>query len=222
MATVPTVPTGYTLEEAEADIAELRGQLEILQEAHSQGDSTGQPNTPAAGVTGFSSAGHHKYVSTDTNSYNTGTLRLSILAALTISSTSPVTVAGGGVALSAPVAAAHYKFRFVGSIATNSGTGPTAVAFRISCPAFTTGSYSASFSGTGGPFTWRFDNTSGGGVDLLGPALTSGSGIFYGFDVEGDIVFTSPGTLLLQARQNAGSISYVIASNSFMELSPIT
>ncbi len=69
MALVP-----YTLEQAEEDIAVLRGLIDILNEAHAVNDITaGQtPNTPTGGYTQFSSAGHQKYVSSDGSSYNTG------------------------------------------------------------------------------------------------------------------------------------------------------
>jgi hypothetical protein len=219
----PTTDAPYTLEQAEEDIAALTGQVTTLDEAHTQYDGGVVPNTPSpSGYTSFSASGHEKYQSADGNAYNTGTLRLAIIGSQTVTSTSPVIVgSNGGVSLSTPVAAAHYHFRFhVWFIGNGTGTGGTSD-FRVACPAFTNGSYSGSFFGNGLTGFVRFDNTSGGGVDLLGPApVTTAT---YLAVVEGDCIFTASGTLSLSGRLSAaGTLQYTIASNSFLELSPLT
>lgn len=53
----------YTLEQAEQDIADLRGTVELLSEAHSQVDSGGVPNTADANAyTWYSAAGQPSYI----------------------------------------------------------------------------------------------------------------------------------------------------------------
>lgn len=58
---MPQAP--YTLEQAEEDIAELRGIVDLLTEAHSQVDSGTVPNTADVnGYTWFSAAGQPSYI----------------------------------------------------------------------------------------------------------------------------------------------------------------
>src|SRR5258707_12753711 len=61
----------YTLEDAETDIAPLRGQVDRLSEVLTKLDSTDPPNTPAAGLIHYSIGGQHKYASSDRGYYNT-------------------------------------------------------------------------------------------------------------------------------------------------------
>src|SRR5258708_28229394 len=64
-------PDAYTLEDAETDIATLRGQVDRLSEVLTKLDSTDPPNTPAAGLIHYSIGGQHKYASSDGGYYNT-------------------------------------------------------------------------------------------------------------------------------------------------------
>jgi hypothetical protein len=177
------------------------------------------PATPTAGPVVFGSGGNQQYKGTDGNVYNTGRASVATTAAQTIVSTSYVTAGSPGLSL--PVAAAAYRFRFhIWFVPNSTGTAGNA-AFRLQGPAFTTGSYAGDFAGNGTTGIVRFDNTSGFNVVLTGPALTASSSIFYRGDIEGRCVFTSAGTLLLQAAlSSSGTTEFVIAQQSFLELFP--
>src|SRR5260370_20446649 len=66
----------YSLEDAERDIAALRGQVDRLTEVLTKNDSTDPPTNPAAGLIHYSLGGHHKYASSDGTDYNSGRLTL--------------------------------------------------------------------------------------------------------------------------------------------------
>lgn len=161
-----------------------------------------------------------RFTGPDTNVYDTGRLTVFTTAAQTISSTVYTGVTGGGVALSAPVIAGTYHFRFHLWYKDNGAGAAGNADFKVQGPAFTVGSYAGNFAGNGPLVSVRFDNTSGFNVVLVGPALTSGSGVFFVADIEGVCTFTAAGTLALQsAISAAGTTNFVIAAGSFLELS---
>ena len=97
----------YTLEDAERDIATLRGQVDRLTEVLTKNDSTNPPTNPAAGLIHYSLAGHHKYASADGSDFNTGRLTLSNTAPQTINPAAVTPITG----LTCPVAAnTTYEF----------------------------------------------------------------------------------------------------------------
>lgn len=209
----------YSLEQAELDVATLIGQADRMSEVITKNDSTDPPNLPAAGIIHYSLGGQHKYASADGNYYNTGRLTLRTTGG-TISATAFATIGG----LSAPVAAAEYHFRahlmYVGN-----GTGTTAVAlFKVTSPAFTSGSLSLVGTANGPLVSVRFDNASGFGTSLSAPVLTAAdSTTRYDAVIEGDAIFTASGTLAVQAAINgAGTAQFVIAAGSTLELFPVT
>jgi hypothetical protein len=163
-----------------------------------------------------------RFAGPDGNDYNTGRCTISMTAAQTISSVTYTGVTGGGVALSAPVVAGTYHFRFHVWLKDNGAGAAGNADFKVQGPAFTVGSYAGDFAGNGTTGIVRFDNTSGFNVVLTGPGLTSGSGTFYRGDIEGVCTFTAAGTLLLQAAiSGAGTTNFVIAAGSFLELFPV-
>jgi hypothetical protein len=221
MATVPALTTTYTLEQAEEDIAQLRGQVDLSNEAQTISDGAVVPNTPAAsGVTLYSAAAQLNYASFDGNDYNTG--RLTALftgTSQTINSTSMVNVNG----LTVPVAAGTYKFRSFIPLVTNGSGAAGAPAFKLQGPAFSSGGYILSGMTNGSTGVARYDNTSGFNFAMNGPGLTATSGLATVVWIEGFCVFTASGTLLVQAAlSGAGTSQYVVAVGAYLELSPIT
>lgn len=62
MATIPPLTTGYTLEEAEEDIADLRGQVDAMDEVISLLDGPIPNSTPISGCQLYSTNGQPTYV----------------------------------------------------------------------------------------------------------------------------------------------------------------
>lgn len=220
----PTAGATYTLEQAASDIAALRGQIDVINEAHIILDGGVVPNiTPSSGVTLYSQAGDLHYEGFDGNEYQTGRFSVVSTAATTIASTSPA-ILGSPTAFSAPVAIGTYHFRahlmYIGN-----GTGATTAspAFRVTCPAFSAGSYQLVGTANGPLVSVRFDNTSGGGVDLAAPSLTSGD-VTTRFDavIEGALAFSATGILSITARIPVSTnAQYVIAQGSSFDVWPI-
>lgn len=217
-----TASASYTLEQAEEDIATLRGLVDTMNEAHSILDGGVVPNiTPSSGVTLFSQSGQLEYESFDANEYNTGRITLPLTgSSQTISSTSPVIINN----MTTPVAIGTYHFRahimYVGN-----GTGATGTAdFRIICPAFTVGGYSLVGTANGPLVSVRYDNTSGGGVNLQAPSMVGGvSNLRFDVVIEGSATFTASGTLAVQGLlDGAGLAQFVIAGGSTFEVFPVT
>jgi hypothetical protein len=218
-----TASASYTLEQAEEDIATLRGLVDTMNEAHSILDGGVVPNiTPSSGVTLFSQGGDLHYEGFDGNEYSTGRATFLLTgSSQTISSTSPVVINN----MTTPVGAGSYHFRALVMYQGN-GTGTTAStpAFRITCPAFTTGGYGM-VAATNGPLvSVRYDNTSGGGVDLLAPQIPSNATTLrYNAVIEGSATFTATGTLSVTARLSGlvSDFQYVIAGGSVLSVFPV-
>lgn len=217
-----TASASYTLEQAEEDIATLRGLVDTMNEAHTILDGGVIPNiTPSSGVTLFSNGGQLEYEGFDANDYDTGRLTLPLTgSSQTISSTSPVTINN----MTTPVAAATYHFRahimYVGN-----GTGTTGTAdFRINSPAFTVGGCQLVGTANGPLVSVRFDNASGFGTSLQAPLIQTGNNsLRYDVVIEGEATFTASGTLSVAAAiDGAGLAQFVIAAGSTFVVWPVT
>jgi len=104
MTTIP-----FDLEQARLDIADLRGSLDRLFEAHTKSDGGVIPNTPAAAtdLTGYASTGHEKYISgADGGTYNMGRASGFVTSNQLINSTSAAAITGlAGFAITSAVPA---------------------------------------------------------------------------------------------------------------------
>lgn len=93
MATVP-----YTLEDAAADIADLRGQVTLLEEAHSQIDPGFVPNTPDPNTyTLFSVAGQPNYINDQGLTMGLSGGQLANVTPTTVTAASLTNIAAGPV-----------------------------------------------------------------------------------------------------------------------------
>jgi hypothetical protein len=153
----------------------------------------------------------------DSNQYNSGPLILPTSAG-TISSTAFTTLA------SKTVTAGRYRFRahlmYVGN-----GTGATSDTplFRLTSPAFASGSAQLVGTANGPLVSVRFDNASGFGSSLGAPTLATGdTATRFDAVIEGEALFTAGGTLAVQAALHvAGSAQFVIAAGSTFDISPV-
>src|SRR5260370_30150293 len=124
----------YSLEDAERDIAALRGQVDRLTEVLTKNDSTDPPTNPAAGLIHYSLGGHHKYASSDGTDYNSGRLTLlNTNPPQTINVTADTVINGLQATVSANVT---YAFRGIlrlkqGGVNTNQTLGFTGPAVRF-------------------------------------------------------------------------------------------
>lgn len=222
MATVPALTTTYTLEQAEEDIAQLRGQTDVSGEVQTFTDGSVVPNTPAAsGSSVYSAGGQLKYVGFDGNAYSSGRSTVFTAGSQSIVSTSPVVVSGGGSSLSQNVVTGSYKFVFhLMCVPNGTGAGGNS-RFRLNGPAFSAGSYTMT-NVTNGATVARFDNTSGFGVLMPGNPMTSTLPVV-DVVIKGVCTFTASAALSVSAAlTGAGDAQYVIAIGSSMDLYPIT
>ena len=111
----------YRLEDAETDIATLRGQLDRLSEVLTKNDSTDPPNIPAAGLIHHSVTGFHKYASSDGSLYTTGVQTAHHAGGQTVSSAVQATISG----LTLNVGAAAYVYEAWLQIASDANVNNT-------------------------------------------------------------------------------------------------
>jgi hypothetical protein len=178
--------------------------------------------TSGAGLLAF--LGHLNYVSTaDGNAYDTGRLTLAMTGPQTISSTGFTTLSGGGITLSKALKAGSYSFRahlmYVGN---GTGTAGNAL-FKMNSAAFSSGSCQLVATANGPLVSVRFDNASGFGGSLIGPALTTGDTTTrVNAVIEGQAVLTAAGTLNVQAAiSGAGTSQFIMAAGSKLEIFPV-
>jgi hypothetical protein len=207
---------GYTLEQAEAEIAELRGLIDVLTEAHVKGDATDAPDVPAAGLISYSSGGHEKYTSADGTAYNTGRLTLSMPSGLHITSTSDSLLTG----MSCAVAAGSYRFSGVifftmgttnaGAVIACSPHGPTA-------SVYITGIYY--FANLGGSISSRTATVLGTGPSSNASIAVNAAAhaVFHGF-----ATFTASGTFSIQAAEATSGVDFTAQAGSYCDLMPVT
>lgn len=202
----------YTLEEAAQDIATLRGLVDKLTEILAQDDSTA-PNTPTAGIAGYSAAGHGKYASADGNAYNTGRLTLPSTGALTLTS-SLQTVPG----LSASLAAGTYVFDGLLLISVTTGGGT--MTYEGTCAAgltFSDGRISFTELVSNAPVAGAEYNTFATQIAMTN-ALGTANRLTY---VKGWGVVSVAGTLNIQAKLSSGSAS-ILQYGTFLNVFPVT
>lgn len=211
---MPVAP--YTLEQAEADIAALRGQVTNLGEAHSQTDGAVVPNAPdSLSHIGFGSAGHQKYISgADGNTFNTGRLSLTGPAADQSVSSAVDTLIGG---LACPVTAGTY--RIGGTISCLQGGGAFAQNISFHGPATSAVSlvvvYFLQGSGASNGLA-RITSLQ----TVASPAFAGGS-VFW-LDFGGVVVFSASGTFSVQASEGTSGHTFSVLANSFCDLMPVT
>jgi hypothetical protein len=210
----------YTLEQAETDIASLRGLVDRMSEVITKNDSTDSPTIPAAGIIHHSTAGQHKYASSDGSLYNTGRLHILVNASQTISSTTPAIVGANSVPLSCPVKAATGTYHVHGIITCVQGATADVQNFRFNGPAVAAPSRmnwkSYNLAGSAGLGTSSVTDI---GVTAFGtPAWAIGATFFTEYD--GHYVFTADGTLSLVAAESTNLHTFAIAIGSFMIVEP--
>ena len=216
----------YTLEQAEDDIAVLRGQSDRMSEVITKNDSTDPPNGPAAGIIHYSAGGHHKYASADTGFYNTGHVFLRTTANQTINSTSQVTAGANSVPLQVPVTAGMYYLR--SQVTWTQGGVQANQAARVNGPAVTDMLVTM--------LTWT-RSTTGGSVfaydantinaDLGTPLGAGGTGYPNGtvniWEIEGYCNFSAAGTLSVDARcVTLSTDTFVVNAGSFLLVMAVT
>jgi hypothetical protein len=212
----------YTLEQAEDDIAVLRGQVDRLSEILTQYDvAAGQvPNSVTLGYVQHSSTGQMKYLSDDGNAYNTGRLTIPCSGQQTINSASFTAVNGLTCSLGA------LTYRVSGQIAFSPNQSGASAEFQ--------------FAGSGGlaltSGRWFFAEyevlspiTMGNGtlITALSSAFTTtviGGGLADRIiTIDGTIIVSSAGTLTLQAATTVAADTYTIRQNgTYLEISPIS
>lgn len=221
MVTVPTVATGYTLEEAEADIAELRGLVDALTEALPLLDGP-VVNVPAAsGGTLYSASGDLKYVSFDGIAYNIGRSSIVITANQTINSASDTVIGANSVPMSWTVGIGTYLIDGMVNWSQNATTS-TAQNFGLSGPAISSWRFSSNHvgaTGTGETVNMRelFGASLGDGQSPGFPAATVAEWHFRGV-----LTTTAAGTLSVVANAPTPANTFVLGANSWASLYPVS
>ena len=212
---MPDAP--YTLEQAEEDIADLRGQVDQLDEVHTQADGGLVPNTPAAGIVTFSGSSQQKYVSAaDGNAYNTGRMTAIPGSATSLTSSYQTVV-------SAPLGTGGYRIRaqLLLNPSVSGGTPSYQYAAasglvlshgRLACLEV----YMAAAMGVG---DWVGDGTMPG-------AFTSANSVGAGLNdrivtFDGYLVVSTAGTLNVQAKLSSGSAS-IVQYGTYLDVMPVT
>lgn len=203
----------YTLEQAEEDIGDLRGQVDLLNEAHTQLDATNTPNTPASGIIGYSSGGQQKYASADGGFYNTGRATFYSTSAQTVSSTGGILVSP----MSCPVVAGAYRVKVRLTYLENQSAGTPS--FALSGPATSTCQIMTVVTSVQGAAAVLGNRTITIGTFFAVNAMASLTRIL---DLEAMLVFTASGTLQFQALTSVGADTFNVQAGSFMDVMPVS
>jgi hypothetical protein len=209
--------TPYSLEDAETDIATLRGLVDRLTEAVTLTDATDPPTNPATGAILYSLTGDVKYASADGGDYTTGRNSLYTTADQLVTATSGVAITG----LTCPVAAGLYRVHAV--VTWTQGSGAFAQNFWLDGPAA---------SHVHVPYFFALENSgvsngisrcnalgSGGGATMPSPAFAAGSQVYLYFD--GIIVFTAAGTFQITCDEGTSGHSFTVNLYSVMDVMPV-
>jgi hypothetical protein len=217
MATTPTVPTGYTLEEAEAQIATLTGLVDRLAEAVTLADGP-VPNVPAAsGCVLYSAAGNLDYEGFDGNEYATGRLTLIGPATNTaITSATPVGVSGMTFAVQAGV------YRMTAKAGYNQGGGAFGASWLLSCPAMNYAALVVNYyeAGVGSSTGSAWSTASASPLTVTSPPFPSPSTFFLDLDMV--VSFSAAGTCNVQAAEGTTGHSFTLLANSFIDIMPVS
>lgn len=212
----PEVSGLYTTEQAANDIAELRGQIQILLEANTQLDTTTVINTPTGGHTQFSSSGHQKYTSSDGNAYNTGRTVAMATSDQPVGQTGNLSIPGTAI----PVVAGTYLIRGVmildnGSVtATQAMSITTAAVTNLNCEI-------AVFSATSNAFKAFGEITSATG-QRVGTGNLSASERVIGYYF-GSALFSAGGTVQMGASCVTSALdTFTVRSRTHLILEPVT
>lgn len=206
--------TPYTLEQAEIDIAALRGQVDKLTEVLALNDSSQDLNVPSSGLNLYSLLGQGKYVSSaDANDFFIGKTFAYKTGAQTISSTTSTALTD----LAIPVSANKYMFEAI--IYWTQGATAAAQVLTLVGPALTSCRVSAIFFDpeTTGQSTFGgiFDNALG---NVSSGAYAAGREIASWF--KGPVNFSAAGTFQINAHEGTSGDPFTVNTNSWMTLEP--
>lgn len=201
----------YTLEQAEQEIATLRGQVDKLTEVLTFGDMTSPgPNNPAAGSILYSLGGQAKYASSDGNDYNTGRALLYVTTAQALTSTSMVDIAS--LTFTPGLATYGFKIRLI----YQNTAGTTALRLGLAGPAASSLKWGViPMVGNISGVVWESTYT-----NVAGPA--TGSSNFYVAEIQGVATFTAVSAFTAQGACQGASTGVQIMSGSTMEMFPLT
>lgn len=216
---MPLAP--YTLEQAEEDIATLRGQMALLMEAGTKLDGGTVPNVPpSSGFTTFSSNGQEKYTGADGSTYNTGRSTIVISANQTINSSSNLIVGANSTPMSWLVGIGQYMVvglvnwsqnATTSTAQTNGFTGPATSGCRIA----NNWQVATQFAQAG--INTREASSLGGQST---PAYANGTVVEWYFS--GVFTTTATGTVSIISAAPIAANTFVIGANSFASLFPIS
>lgn len=208
----------FTLEQAEQELAQLRGEIDVIGEALTQTDSD-PPEIPATGLIAYSATGHAKYTSADgTGAYNTGRMTLGATGPLALT-TSLQTIPG--LTASLAVGTWHIGAQL---LISNPGTASQGV-FTFSLPGsggltVSNGRFSViELGATGSVATADFTT--------FGNTLTSGvapgtGGLNRVAYIHAIFVVSVAGTISVQMKQAATAACTVVQYGTFAEVFPVT
>lgn len=217
MATTPTVPTGYTLEEAEAQIATLTGLVDRLGEAIALADGP-IPNVPAAsGCVLYSAAGNLDYEGFDGNEYSTGRFTaVGPASNLPIVSATPANITGLAFGVNAGVYRINAKIGFL------QGGAAAAQSVLLAVPAMNFTAMAINFylatSGSSSGCAWSTVATSP--ITITSPAFALSSTFFLDLDMV--VSFSAGGPCTVQAAEAGGAHAFTILANSFVDVMPVS
>jgi hypothetical protein len=218
--------SSYTLDQAQKDIASLRGTLAHLLafaqllnvevDGNTDYKGTTTPATPSAGfVTEYgnnvSGQTHLKYVGDDGIDYATGSVR-SNAAGQTVSSTTFTTLTG--LSLSLGVGKYMFRCRVFISVATTAGQWQ----IEIPAPGGATGNYSFKWESGAGVSALNVNRTSFAAAQG-GPA-TSVAGAYW-VTLEGEITLSTAGSVVVKGLTTVGADTWDVESGSYIEAFPL-
>jgi hypothetical protein len=217
VATVPTVPTGYALEEAESDIATVTGALDRLGEAVPLADGP-IPNVPAAsGCVLYSAAGNLDYEGFDGNEYSTGRFTaVGPASNQAITSATPANITGLAFAVNAGV------YRINAKIGFTQGGAASAQSVLFAVPAMNFAAMAINFylatSGSSSGCAWSSVSTSP--ITITSPAFALSSTFFLDLDMV--VSFSAAGACTVQGAEAGGAHAFTILANSFVDVMPVS
>jgi hypothetical protein len=217
MATTPTVPTGYTLEEAESGIAAATGALDRLGEAIPLADGPIPNVTAASGCVLYSAAGNLDFEGFDGNEYATGRLTVIGPASDTVvSSATPANVAGMTFGVQAGIYRIHAKSAYL------QGGGAFGQSWLLAGPAMTYTAMAINYylqgSGSSSGCSWSTNTSSP--ITITSPGFAAASNFFLDLDMV--VSFSAAGTCNIQTAEGTAGHSYTLLANSFADIMPVS
>jgi hypothetical protein len=204
----------YTLEDAERDIATLRGQVDRLTEVLTKNDSTDPPTNPAAGLIHYSLGGQHKYASADGSGYNTGRQSLFTAGTQNITSTSSVNITG----LTCPVGIGTYRIE--GIICGQQGPVAAGQVVRWAGPVISFGRCFTESNAQANTSVTDSDLT--GALPWIHTTPAWGNGVIFYVRFSGILTFTAAGTFAIQAAEGTNLDTWTVAAASMCDVMPVS